>query len=156
MTPNPQRDYSWAQRMLREGKRVRRRDWPTLPVAPGAFTNYNVSLESKPYWIIWHAWWQYDIDANVKGWGGVIGAIDPDYYPDLGGNGTYYIPTGNDLTATDWEFYEDRLADPAPMEREPEYAPPTPDPSYSWPAYLVAGAFITALMVGAILYFPWR
>lgn len=142
------RDYAWAQRQLFQGHRVRRQSWPTYNFPPG--TGFD---PEDPYWAIWHIW--KDGASVRQGWGGAGSAY---FYPWLGRDNSRYLPSSHDdKAATDWELYEDRLDHPELAAREPAYRPqPESEHFYPWPAYLAVAAFITALMVGAILYLPWK
>lgn len=146
------RDYAWAQRQLFQGHRVRRQSWPTYNFPPG--TGFDLE---DPYWAIWHLWYEPNENNHVtfRGWGTHVATEY--YYPDTGWSGTVYIARREDCDATDWELYVDRLNNPEEAAREPEYRPlPITEHFYPWPAYLAAAAFITALMVGVILYLPWK
>lgn len=85
-------NWSWARDKLKEGYKVRRKDWPN---------NWRVWLMEEYRQPTHIDYWDCGL---ISGWGNQIGAIDEvDEFEGMR-DGRVYRPSLYDITATDWEF----------------------------------------------------
>lgn len=90
-----------AIQWVMNGGRARRACWAKIPT----FTLTTPPIAHEKMWRIWQ---NSDIGGIVQGWGGQIGTqLAPD---DPIRDGTYYTPSDEDRTASDWELFDKSVA----------------------------------------------
>ncbi len=133
-------DWNWAQMNIEIGEKVRRPHWP-IEIEEGVLN-------------VWHVYTDYSRSGYYQGWySGVIGA---DYSEELVGFGTssgIYMPSAEDLAATDWTTEKKTsLSDIAFLDehrvprviREPNPIIPAPSDKY---VYVTIGCLISVVLM---------
>lgn len=132
-------DWHWAEMAIQIGEKVRRPHWP-IEIEDGSL-------------VVWHVYTSSDRSGYYQGWySGVIGA-DNEVLEGYGMSSGIYMPSAEDLAATDWTtpekmslaeiMYLDSHRTPRVI-RPPNPVIPAPTDKY---VYVIYGVMIAIVLI---------